>query len=107
MQLTATLTKSRIEVTTTQADARPEDILDALAQRCHDEQVLGNLHLYVGHFGKVYADLNAQFDFDYEAEKCERVRLFCCEAINLGADEAQELADDRAELAASCGEVQA
>jgi len=99
MKITATYTDAAatIRITSDDPSATNEQIIAALAQLCYEEQILGNLDLYVnGITNCVVAGLASKYDFDYEEDKCERVRAYCADAINLGADMAQDLADERA-----------
>ncbi len=99
MKITATYTDAAetIQITSDDPSATNDQIIAALAQLCYDEQILGNLDLYVnGITNCVVASLTSKYDFDYDEDKCERVRAYCADAINFGADSAQDLADHRA-----------
>ena len=99
MKITATYADAdeTIQITSDDPLATNEQVIDALAKLCYDEQILGNLDIYVnGRTNLVVASLASQYNFDYEEDKYDRVRAFCRDAINFGADTAQDLAEHRA-----------
>ncbi len=99
MKITATYTDAAatIQITSDDPSATNEQTIAALAQLCYDEQILHYLDFYV--YGKtVVARIHVRVEelFDYEVDKCERVRAYCADAINFGADMARDLAEERA-----------